>query len=848
MYINAPPVSVESGLEGEDESVPDRNGFVRVWEIYEEGGISPNRLLGRRFVKLNSHYGETSQTLLHSHPDSISTMFMQSKPPLRLFLLALTITLTCAQSVGATKLNAKPLPKAVEINVPGPKDFENDGAASAPVPSRFKRRPDYREVEAQQKLDDERKAKDAVEAKKQAELAAEQSEKKRHQQYQKYKVEAIEFNNQGVALGSQGKWTEAIIMHEKAVQYDPSHKQYKLNLSAARTAFGEKKMKDGDWQSAASLYRKALAAAHDNAQAAKGLSSALEKCGYDPVNIDVRVNLGDQLVNSGDLEGAYIEYKQALEIDPSSANALVKLGDLQYRCGQIAGAQSCYQQAAIKDPSYGPAQRQLGIIKLLQKDETGAAALLRKAVILDDSDALAGQQLVEIWRRQVAKNPLNQDYHLGFAGALQLTGDYAGAESEYKKLEMLNASHPGLVDGRASLQKAYHHGRAEKHKKAAETLFSQGLKKEALAEISQAVMIEPRNARYQFLLGECLESAGDYKGAHQAYLTCVLIDPEKNKEAAARMKEMQSTGPAPAPQQHPMGGGNFGQPMQQQMPMRQISFPAQQPVGGGGMPHGMPQRMMPQGMAPQGMAQQGTRPMGMAPQGMAPQGMPPQNGMMSHGMPQNMGMAPHGHNMPMQPPQGGFAPNWPQQPKGVYEGAPAGMSAPPTAAGFRQPQNLSQNQVAFNAQPNAQAGAGGETRSIPQGNAGNPIYGGAPSPDNVSIPTNSGGNPETSQDPKLNEVTQAESRKDHMAAVAILREIVATDLENASVHHRLAVNLMASGRISEAVTEFRIASALKPGTKTYAEDLARALAIHKRSMMSHHDGTSNSEDAKGGSK
>jgi len=66
------------------------------------------------------------------------------------------------------------------------------------------------------------------------------------------------------------------------------------------------------------------------------------------------------------------------------------------------------------------------------------------------------------------------------------------------------------------------------------------LRREALAEINQAVMLEPRNAEYQFLLGECLEANGDYQNAHQAYLTCVLIDPENNKEAAARMKAMQT--------------------------------------------------------------------------------------------------------------------------------------------------------------------------------------------------------------------------------------------------------------------------------------------------------------------
>jgi len=48
------------------------------------------------------------------------------------------------------------------------------------------------------------------------------------------------------------------------------------------------------------------------------------------------------------------------------------------------------------------------------------------------------------------------------------------------------------------------------------------------------------------------------------------------------------------------------------------------------------------------------------------------------------------------------------------------------------------------------------------------------------------------------------------------------------MHIVLAVNLMSAGEISEAISEFRIASALNPKQKTYAEDLARAMSIHKR--------------------
>ncbi len=59
---------------------------------------------------------------------------------------------------------------------------------------------------------------------------------------------------------------------------------------------------------------------------------------------------------------------------------------------------------------------------------------------------------------------------------MQLTGNFNGAEAEYRRLEALDQKTPGLESGRASLNRAYQHAKAEKHRMAAETLFSQGLR------------------------------------------------------------------------------------------------------------------------------------------------------------------------------------------------------------------------------------------------------------------------------------------------------------------------------------------------------------------------------------
>ncbi len=646
--------------------------------------------------------------------------------------LALSLHLGLATiQANATKLNAAPLPHERDN-----KDFNNgEETVIPPSATRFKRRPDAREQEKQQKADDLEAQKNAAVAKKQALDAEAKAQQQQVDAYNKQAQVAIDANNSAVALGKQGRWMEAIAAHEKAVQYDPRNKQFRVNLSAARTAFGQQRMAQKDFGGAASMFRKALSAAPDNGLAGKQLVECMKKSGLDATNADVRIQVGDQLAGANDFEGAAIEYQAAMQIEPS-ARTYVKMGDMAYRYGQITTATNWYRQAIVKDPNCGAAHRQLGFLALAQRDNTSAAASLRKAVILDPKDVAAGQQLVEIWRKQVAANPLLAENHLGLAGALQLTQDFVGAESSYRKLEALDPKNPGLEAGRASLSRAYQHAKAEKHKLASTTLFNQGLRREALAEINQAVMLEPRNAEYQFLLGECLEANGDYQNAHQAYLTCVLIDPENNKEAAARMKAMQT--------QSGMTSQQSGK----------IATQIADKITSGGF-----------GQAP-----------ATAPQAQA--------------MPQATASA---AGSPAAAEMGGMR-------KNMFEGG-SGSPALPQTMNFRT------HDESDSAQPGGPIAAAAPGGAAPQAPAAAPN-------DNLA------------------KVAACEAQKDYTGAVTILRQLLSDNLQNPDMHHRLAVNLMSAGEISEAISEFRIASALNPKQKTYAEDLARAMSIHKRSITS----------------
>jgi Flp pilus assembly protein TadD len=466
------------------------------------------------------------------------------------------------------------------------------------------------------------------------------------------------------------------------------------------------------------LFRKALAAAPDNSLATKLLSDTYKKQGRDPNSADVRCAMGDQLASINDFEGATVEYQCAMQLEPS-ARTYTKIGDMALRYGQYSTATNWYTQAIVKDPNYGPAHRQIGLLELMQKDFTDAAASLRKAVVLDPTDAAAGQTLVQIWRREVANNPRTPENRLGLAGALQLTGDLEAAENEYRQLEALDPQNPGLPAGRASLMHAYKHREAEKHRKSAEALFNQGLNREALAEISQATMMEPKNAKYQFLLAECLESNNDYQGAYQAYMTSVLIDPDHESEAAARLRELKNA-------------------------MRA---------------HGM--------------------------------NVPHQASQIANNMYQNSQQSnPNNGNA-------SSAPLPPATPQAVAGQSPLAQAE----ASMDSPRAGAQSAFAAQAQPQPQ----------PAAPPAQPAVNGATSD-------------------TLSKIGELESSKNYDAAISALRQLLASNLQNADVHHRLAVDLLANSQMTESISEFRMASALRPDVKEYASDLAQALAIYKRSL------------------
>ncbi len=446
----------------------------------------------------------------------------------KLVLLSLS-PFIIATEASATKLNAQPLPSE--------KDFDNAQEVSVPN-SRYHRRPDYREAEAKSKEDALKKAQDLKDAQLKAREDALKAYQDKLNNYKKQLEMAKNFNHDAILHGKSGNFEDAIALHEKACQYDPTNKQYKINLSAARTVYGQKLIGQKNLGAAISQLRKALYVAPDNAMAESLLNEALSKASYDPTDSETRVKLGDKLISVGDNDEAYVEYQAAVKL--GSAKACVKIGDLYYRSSQVATAQSWYRQALTLDSKCSDAYRNIGMLYLAAKDTNNASSYLRKAVIYNQNDSIASQALIEIWRKQVASGENSCDNHIGLAGAYQLAHDFTSAKAEYTRAYQLDPNNPNLQLGINSLNKAIGIDQAKKYELAAKSLYSQGLYKEALVQMTQAVNLCPTDSHYQLLLGQCFEANGDYQSAHRAYLASVLSDPQHSSEAAARLKKMEN--------------------------------------------------------------------------------------------------------------------------------------------------------------------------------------------------------------------------------------------------------------------------------------------------------------------
>ncbi|MCW5981951.1 MAG: tetratricopeptide repeat protein [Bryobacteraceae bacterium] len=235
----------------------------------------------------------------------------------------------------------------------------------------------------------------------------------------------------------------------------------------------------GEYEAAIPAWKRALAAAPEDAR--------------------VRMNLGMALARTGKLDQGIVEYRKAIEIDPAYPEAHMNLGVALAESGRIDEAIGQYNEALRNDPEYPEAHSNLG-------------AALASQGKLDEA--------IEHYRRALDENPRYPEVHSNLGVALARSGKLDEAirhfqvavEENPNSAEFLsNLARAWAKTGRIDEGIAYLEKLAEAHPGSAELQNSLGVAMvwrrradDAVARFEEAVRLTPEFADAHYNLGETL--------------------------------------------------------------------------------------------------------------------------------------------------------------------------------------------------------------------------------------------------------------------------------------------------------------------------------------------------------
>jgi tetratricopeptide (TPR) repeat protein len=193
-----------------------------------------------------------------------------------------------------------------------------------------------------------------------------------------------EFLQSGNGYFEAGRYAEAIVEYQNAIQLDSNFADARLRLAEAY-----EKTRDG----------------------ARALREFVRAADLLPDDSEVQLKAGQFLAASGRFEDAKSRAQAVLQREPRNVEAQILYANSLAGLKDLDGAITEIEQAAELDPSQGRVQANLGLLQLAKGNREQAEAAFRKAVAID---------------------PGSVDARLALAGFLWSVGDVAGVEGELK--------------------------------------------------------------------------------------------------------------------------------------------------------------------------------------------------------------------------------------------------------------------------------------------------------------------------------------------------------------------------------------------------------------------------------
>jgi tetratricopeptide (TPR) repeat protein len=288
------------------------------------------------------------------------------------------------------------------------------------------------------------------------------------------------------------------------------------------------------WQNSHTLWTRALAFTSENIIAQNNLGNAL----LDEGNVDEAIlhfenarqikpedpkaafNLGNALIQKGRLNDGIENLTQALQLKPDYAEAHINLASAFLKVDRVDDAIDHYQKALQILPNLATAWNDLGFARLQKGSVADAIACFRKAVELDPGQAVTRNNLGNALVQQGKIDEAIAHYQT----ALQLKPDYAEAHYNLgSALTQKGHMDEAVIEFQRALQLKPDYATAAYNIGVA--FFHQGKTGEAADYFQKAILINPTYAEAHYNLGNALVQLGNVDEAISHFRQALQIEP-----------------------------------------------------------------------------------------------------------------------------------------------------------------------------------------------------------------------------------------------------------------------------------------------------------------------------------
>jgi tetratricopeptide (TPR) repeat protein len=232
-------------------------------------------------------------------------------------------------------------------------------------------------------------------------------------------------------------------------------------------------------------------------------------------------NLGNALLQKGQLDDAVAQYQKVLGIYANYAQAHSNLGVALFQKGQLDDAVAQYQKALEINPNYAEAHYDLGNALVHKGQLDDAVAQFEKAVGINPDYAQAHYNLSNAliqkgqlddalvhYQKALELNPNYPEAHNNLGNVLVQKGQLDDAVAQYQKALELNPNYP------------------EAHSNLGNALVQKGQLHDAVAHYQKALEINPNDPQTHYNLGSALVQKGQLDSAITQFQDVLRLKPD----------------------------------------------------------------------------------------------------------------------------------------------------------------------------------------------------------------------------------------------------------------------------------------------------------------------------------